>query len=499
MSRERTSARAAGFVLALLFAACGSDGERGSDPAPADPGTPTPGVIDPGSPNVFGKVFLGTVARPALDHEIWIVDHTAPGYTRHLIADDGTFSEPVTRFITNHVYTFHVVKDLRLLADVDLAPSTAGTQSALRYAGGYGFNMGEVVVPLTRGGEIDTAAASPPGLVGGGFSLVMNAAVTLDRYPLPPLLSRLDLGGSLVVLDPATLLHAFYLRSANPTLYAQELASHARLRLQATSIQEGELTRVVALEGGSWLPTARLALNDESDYSGAPLWSTTSFDVKAIDAKSFEASVYPGQRLAPSPLLIVKAQPDDGPQLVVPRVARPLVGLPPLLTAIAANGGVPAAIDYASTTATNGLTRPFCQTGAVTMTLAAPLDLAGIAIPGATLELIDVYLDYYGIVDGKTTKLVHRVADLPAAYQSAFEDPAVSDVTRSWSPTEARFRFARGTTSQVAPTVDVRIPAELMLNGVDGAGVFRTRMRVYFRSATGAAEAGVAIWLKRPC
>lgn len=484
-------------LLALVAFSCGRGGDSsGSDDDEESP--PTGGVLQPGAKSVTGLVLLST-GLPAKGYELWLVDHTAPSFIRQPLDDSGAFTMPLAYFIENHVYSLHLVRDYVYLGDVDFSPANAGTQAAIVYAGGYGFDTGTMTVALDAHGKIDRAAMALQAQVGGGFALKADEDGTLAAYPVPTGAAAVGIGSRLVVLDPSTLLHSFYRSNQNAALYAKDLAALSRIGLGLTAKDDGGMERVFVAEGGKWLKSARQPPTDDASPADSPFWSTAGYEGAKIDGTHMSASAYVGALPDEGTMVVLRTQPTGGTQASVPRALPRVLGQPPQVMAADVSGGTPSVVDYASDTAVNGVTKPFCQTGDVTLTLAPPTTLAGAAVPGTVLEIIDVELDYYGLAAGKSTRLVPTADQFAAPYNTGVEDTELSDITRNWDPTRQRVRFTLGATAGAATTHTIKFWKELAPAGLGGLGVANIRLRIYYRSESDATEGGTVVWLTHSC
>lgn len=487
-------------ALSCLIVACGSSGDDSSgDAPPEDPPVQGPlGVAQP-AVTLTGSLYLGDTGTPAAGYELWILDHSDGGMGRFPVGTAGEIAVPLSIFRVGHRYTFHVVKGDRLLGDLDFGASTDGAQATLIYDGGYGFDLGEVIANVTSRGNVDV---EDPGLgaeMGGGFSLDVDSTATFATLPPPDGVESIHFKSQLVVFDPVTLLYAFYHRDTYPERYAEALLDQSRIVVSLSTRSKHTVSRFYLYEGGQWLDASRLAASGADGSRGeAPLWSTSGHFVPEAGSKSFFASVYTGALLPENSFALFRVQPASGATLTVPRLLGRVHAVPPKPTAIALDGGTPAAIDYAlpepstgtdsstdtatdtatetatdtatstsTSTATmlgslqdetlererpqrvsadqteentaatpQGLLTPFCYADhGVTVDYAPPLDEDGEAIVGARYGVVAVVLDYYGVGDdGRNTLLETAVEDFPGDFAAAYTDPAATDPSRSWDP-----------------------------------------------------------------
>lgn len=477
-----------------LVVACGQDGDN-ADPAPVET-EPTGGTVDPEVRSVTGAFFLGSTATPATGYELWLVDQTAGETVRSTLAKDGSFSLPIETFTEDHVYSLHLVKNHVLIGSVDLSPE-AGTQAAFYYGGGFGFSIGEVVVAVDPYGRIQMGASELVGNLGGGFALRQGETGAFDDFPRPKGVEFASLGSQLVVTDPAIVLHSFYLADANPRLYARDLAALSRLGVVVGLEKEKDWARAYVLDAGAWLRTSRVPPADDVPSASSPFWKASSYNLTKTDEDTYEVSIYTGEAPRTGSIMTFKMQPAKGTQLNLQRALGVVIGQPPAVLGAAADGGVPVAIDYTTTTGPNGLTRPLCQVDAVTVELAPPKDMDGDVIVG-DFDRIDVEIDYYGLAGGKTTKLKTTGTEFAAPFNKVHPSTYAGFDT-SWTPSKTRLRFALEAADRAAATHTVQVPKALFPAKLGKSAVYRARLRLYYRSSTSATEAATILWLEKSC
>ncbi len=488
------------WSLALLFAvwSCGrgGSGKSGDDD---DDGGGGGGVVQPGAKDVSGHFFYGTTATPAFGSEVWAFDLTDVTRSVYSLGEDGSFTVALTSYHEDHVYSFHLVRDFQLIGDVDLSAASAGAQTAFTYQGGYGFDLGDVVVPLDRHGGIDVSAGPLSGAVGGGFSLLNAVDGTFAKFPLPSYVTTVSVGSQLDVTDASVLLNSFYKRATNGSAYGRDLASWSRVGVLIVTADADTLDRTFADEGGNLLKAARLASSTDSPARDSPLWSATAFELVKQGDRHWRAGAYVGTLPNLQSILVLKVTPKTGPQATVPRAIDVLVAMTPQVVAASTSGNTPTAIDYTSPTAANGLTKPYCQTGDVTLTLQPPLDQNGASIPATRLNAIDAEFDYFPDLVGEVGAISPDAAHLGAPYNKAHTGTDLPDITTVWDPALYRLRFELGTTAGGATSQTIKVPATFFPSSVGGTAVGKVRLRLYYRSETDATEGGVVFWLDKTC
>lgn len=485
------------MVCSLLFN-CGKEGgeETKSQPAP----TPTPGIVDTSIKTIAAMVYVGDTTHPAKGYELWTLDHTGATFRRDLVSDTGSVSLPTGAFTVGSVYTMHLVKDGLLIADVDLS-AAAAVQAAFTYLGGPGFDLGNLILDADEQGALDLTQTSVRGVIGGGFSAQPESTKSFQTFPAPAGLTRLAIGSQLYVFEPSSLLHSFYQRAQNPTLYAQDLASYSRVGIHINAASADIIRAAQLEEAGPWLTAARLALADDDPPRGAgALWSASDFKIAAADKKDFSASVLAGALLPSRSMILMRVRiGDTDPDYLVPRMLGAVVAVPPLLQSIDLGSGTLAAVDYTATSGANGLTRPFCRAGALRLGVVPPKDDAGLVISASLLDTIVVAPDYYGVAaNGKVLALAVTPGDFPLAWQASATD-TIGDSQRLWDPSASRFTITLGTADAARAVQVLPFPADLFMASVASGGVAYVRLRIYFKSAAGATESAFAVWFNNTC
>lgn len=450
--------------------------------------------MEPTPSSVAGHLYVTDASTPASSgYEIWLLDHTAPSLLRGVVGADGGFAFPLTSFTATHSYSLHAVKDFRELGAVDLAPSTSGVQALMTYQGGYGFDAGDLILTKDALGRVAPGAQNLTGALDGGFSLAPSGSAAISDLALPSFVKTLTVASELRIFDPLVLLEAFYGRASAPTSFARELAAHSRIHVRA----EGSMQKLNVAEAGDWLPSTRLATGVETTRDASPLWSATAY---AATGTPLEASAFVGAPLAPASLVLMRILPQEGAQAIVPVAIPHWVAVPPQVTHVAPSGGTRVAVDYASRTAANGLTRPFCATGAsVPVTIAAPRDESDAAWSEDIAPVIELAFDYVATgADGRATAVSVDAAAYGPAFRAAFDD-TVSGVKRSWNPATRVFTLTMPSASAAATSFDLTLPSELLIDTAGGTAITRIRTAITARYPKSGAIATSVVWLARGC
>jgi len=483
--------------IATWAIGCGhkGDGGGGDGPAPGNGGTVQPEVKD-----VSGTFVIGNAAQPAKGYELWIYDLTAPSIIRNPLDDQGKFSLALSQFTLGHTYSFHLVQNFLLIGDIDFSDATPGIQAAFTYQGGYGFDLGEIIVPLNKHGEVILGSGSLIGKVGGGFGLATTVDATFDKYPLPKFVTSVKFGSQLYVMDAETLLYSFYNRGQNPAPFAEDLRRLSRFGLSAVEAAPDGVTRARVSQAGDWLVGARQSSADDVPPEGAGLWSIGADEIPRIDKLNYGISIYSDGLPVENSLAIVSLRPGDGgPEAAIPLRVPRILSFPPKLAAVSGSGGAAGAVDYSSTASSNGLTRPFCQSDEVVLDLAPPLDLQGAPVPATILNVIDVYFDYYTAAAGTTTHLTVTPDLLPAPYNAVLVDTALPGLQRSWDPAGLHLNIALSAPVVASPVPEIRLWSALFPPTIGGKSVTKVRLKVYYNSTKEGTSGAIVVWFRKDC
>lgn len=493
-----------GGILVAGFFVC-SCGKKGSSSGGGDDGNDDSagGVVEQDIRQVTGKFFLGTKAKPAASYAVWLVDQTNGAYFSRLLGEEGAFTFELDDFTEGHIYSLHLVDpDFREVGALDLSSLNAGTQAAFTYGGGYGFDLGEMVVDLTARGDINFTAPGLKGAIGGGFSLRTSSVVGLMTTPLPKSVTSFTISDQLVVFDPAAVLYSFYNRTSYPSLYAKDLATYSRIGSVVTQSAIGSVSRVFIenlTDAGSWLAGSRLAANPYLGPQSSSFWGKSDFSWTA-EGNAFSAYVYSGRFLPKDTIVVATVRPSEGAQERVVRKISVGISMIPKVTALDVVGGGLVNIDYSAATGSNGLTRPFCLSATdPRFGIMRPLDQDGAELGIDSLSAIEFAFDYFSTQDGTDTLLNAVAADFPATFQAVVQDTLATGAIRSWDPATLTAVIAPPSSPAPGASYDVSLQNQLFLTSIGGKSVAKIRLRVTFGSPDSALRAGTVIWLKIGC
>lgn len=500
----------------LVFClACGSKGESSNEQAP--PSDASTGAIGSGLTPVAltGTVAFSDDEEVSPEYEVWILDHIDGGSARFSLNASGNLKIPLNIFKVDHLYSFHIAKQHRIVANFDFSTATDGAQSGLVYDGGYGFDFGKVSINRNRLGEVDIANPGVTALYGGGFRLDNRTDLGLASLPPPVGVEFFDVVGQLNVFDPVDLRYGFYRRDHNPMGYSDGLREYSRFIVSLKSRFPGTILSLSVLEADNWLAGSRVASADSNASRGSSsLWSAADYKVSAINETNYSSSIFIGEALRSDSFAVFKILPQYGPTLLVPRLIQKMMAVPPLLKAVSLEGGVPLSIDYSSDVmlqsanknelsgAADGLLVPFCfQEKAIRLAYEPPRDFNGNLMVGPRYGLVDLAIDYYEETsEGRLLQLKVSAQDFSQGFSQKLIENIAPNITRQWDPELATVRFiwADSEASALVNPIMQVMPQVFPLT-VGGKFVNAIRVRTYFRHKDHPGEAASAFWMRRGC
>ena len=493
--------RAHSILLTLLLpvaVACSGSGTGGSDDGEGDDDGGTDGVVTDEPTAVTGQFFLGDQTTPAEGHEIWVIDHDDGSYLRQDLDPTGAFSIPIERFVEDHVYSLELVRGYQSLGPIDLSAPNDGVQSGFLYEGGFGFDLGKVVLALDDYGRYDPDAGSLLARVGGGFSLSNQSALSLAAIPLPEDVNGVSMSSDLTVTDPQTVLSAFYRRSDYPDLYQRAVAEGTRVQFEVTTERNDMYDGVEMLQAGDWLNGSRLSASPATAWATAPRWIDSAFKFTQTAKKTYKGSAFAGRALPVGSLAVVQLRPKSDAGYQVPAILQQAFTMIPKVSAVGFNGAGTAAVDYESSSALNGLTRAFCRTGDVSLVVEPPLDESGGVIDAANIQAINATFDYFGLAGNRSVELKAAVADFAGDFDDVYTDSPNADLTRTWDPETRTVTLEFSAAGFALPTQDFDLWSELFLTEAGEGSVFSIRVRLTYQLTDGSTAATV-IWFSEDC
>lgn len=485
----------------LSFASCGDDGNNNDDHTG---GSPPPTSVSPPTSQplttVKGRVVLGSKETPAVGYEIWVLDHTDGSYGRFHCDGNGAFSIPLSIFRVDHEYTLHISTLDNLLAQLNWGSAATTLASALKYAGGYGFEVDTIKIPTNSRGEPavpnNTLTAQP----GGGFTLSSRLLAFRD-LPAPAGIDFANVGSQLDVLDPYTLLNSFY-RQQTDTAMTKALTELSRVQLVVTTTADNLLLLAALEQTGDWLKASRIAQDQNANHSDSPLWETQSYNIQKLGPSKFASSIFSGTLLKPSQFVSIRLTPPSGPLFALPRPVGRVFLQPPKVTAIGFGNNKASDIDYNAGSGENGLSTPFCySSGAATLVYTMPASTDQVYFSAQDLPIIEVLPTYYAIsADGRSVAVAVGAEHYTGDYQAISESTLEEGLTKRWDPTVATLRLTWD--ADHAPALssgELIVPEALLLKKVKDAKIVSIRLALRMKDKQEVMQTTSALWLDLDC
>lgn len=487
------------FLLPLVLTTglwgCGKNGDNNADDGqePTDDG----GTIDDNPRDVTGRFFFDNTDNPVAGFDLVLADWNALTMKTYTTRTDGSVTIELNEFKESGLYSFHLISSDRKIGDLDLSAVNSGLQSAFVYRGGYGFALGDIIIPKDDRGIISVPISGLTAAVGGGFSLSGSTeALRIENFPKPDLVSSFDVMPSLIVSDPRDIYYGFL--NVLDTLETERvLIKYNALSFRSVGKNADEVARIFVSREASWQGVAKLLPEDFSPLVSAVFWHTTSLYLTQ-DGINFSAEVLPGLSLL-NRLIFLKVEGKEPPQFEIPRMVTTGYSRPPLLTSISLTGGSPATIDYSDASIENGLSIPFCHTtGDVVGIFSVARDLADAAVDGTVLNQAVLSLDYYSQASGVTTK-IDGTNSLSAPYDRDIAEAVDGIYLREWNAGGKSLIRTMTTASSALSLHSLTVPSELLPASFGGKTVTRTRVKVLFKGKNHSGKSGSVFWLKKGC
>jgi hypothetical protein len=489
--------------LGVVTQSCGTFGnEEDGDAGDSDDDSTTTPDTGTSTNYVTGLFQLDEDETPAAGYQIWILNHSERSFVSIDLDEFGAFSRSVRDFQNSSIYTIHLVnKDYVEIGMLDMSAAAEGVQGAITYNGGLGFNMGTVIVNIDSKGVVDEDSTGLDVKVGGGFSVSTSSTIDFKSFPFPEYATKIDLESELTVFEPSKLLNSFYLRDTNTESYSLALAENSRIYGFVASTAEDGISSASVFRSGDWLSSARIAPNTYSNPDEGALWSVSSYNFTAPNSSTFEANIYSGRVVKKNTILLVSISPNSESQpFIGPTVLRYSFSMTPKLDAISVTGGTPSEIDYTSSSAENGLTRPFCVTTSdLVFDLDPPEDADGTAVTHTVLDTIQIDYVYYYLKSSKLTAVSPDASDYGGDFGEDYSDTSLADITRNWDVSEQSATFTLGTTAGASSPRQVTAWGDLLLDTADGKTVDKIELRIYFKHSADLQRSGIVVWLDPDC
>jgi len=430
-------------------------------------------IHDTGLTKVQGMIKTGGGTPSGL--AVWLLDLTAGKRIVSALNQAGEWSFPIGAFVIGHDYAFHIFDaDSVRLAIYDFSPNS-GLQGAVRYAGGYGMDLGVINLPLDSFGLIDISflVLNPPRTeISGGFSLNPLKTGSISELTLPDFINsdQSGFGHSLICNIPTDVLNGFYLREEKPSVYQLALNKFSGFFIKLVPVSGVFFKQLWAAIPVNWMMSARKKTDLFSSYYSAVPWESTKRLLVA------QAGIIEGDFVLPKlPCLGCGMDYYLGREsvakdvLVTQGIARRIFMIPKLVGLSQATTVFP--IDYTSTSLENGLTRPFKLVSSVhdvELLIHRPILETGEVATDQRIIMIKL------IYSQSADEVLPEATDFLPPYQSSFQTTSMGwDVSKNI----LSFNVPVGLSSD-----QLKIPKEVLLpsrNDIDNL-----RFEIVYESST---------------
>lgn len=494
--------RCKSFFLSFVVIAtlgCGSEGSSGDG---SDKPSDDPQSIPDDPADVIGTFRLGTTTGdPPRNHDLWVVNHNRSTFQRYPVDSGGGVTVPLEDFQEAHVYSFQLIEpsDVRVAA-LDFSARLDGRQARIRYGGGYGFDFGTLVLPLTARNTIDRSGSWNAVSLGGGFSLAKDASQAFANLKPPQPVKSWKVGSYLSITNPEVLLRAFYRRDENPDLFASELARNTRIFVGGRAKKKESVTSPRLVGNASWKTGARFAATLDKTWSQASRWADSRYRFPTEKAPAFSGYIYPGRLPKENQILVFEFLVSDGPRKTLPRILQTVFSTPPRVTHISLDGTSPSPIDYSANDVQNGLTEPFCfRQDDVSLVVEAPLDGNGDSTSLEEVPRVEVTLSYFAIEKGRTSRKKPSAESFPAEFRDRRADTPSSGVTRTWDPETGTLTLDLEDAAFGQSSLEVSLWQELFLSSIEGVDIAKTQLRLGYTASGSLRRSEGVVWISTEC
>jgi hypothetical protein len=483
------------LVLALtLLSACGKDGNSSPDGGSGG-GIGGGGDIGNDPRDVTGSFFFESEETPAVGVELVLSNWTDLSMRTYPVKSDGGIVLALTEFQEGQIYSLHLINEDQKVADLDLSIN-AGLQSAFVYRGGYGFDLGQIIIPKDGRGIILVPDSGLEANIGGGFSIDDSSELSLEGFPEPSFTTETDVKPSMIVSDAADL----YYGILNPldSLEIERVRSrYSALSFRVNAKSEDSVVRSFISRISDWYKGAKIIPDEFASDSSTAFWLNTDYALTQ-DGTIFSADVVTGEEVV-NKLIYLKVEGKDPPQSERLRVVSSSYSTPPYLEGVSLIGGVPSAVNYGLPSLTNGLTTPFCHaSGDVVLDVLPPKDMNNEPVLGDVLDIIEMRIDYYHQQGGVAT-LLDPASALIAPFDQDIDAAVVGNYTESWQATSKMKVFAMSAASALLTKHRLILESALFPTTLGGKTVSRIKVKMLFKNKNHPGKSGSVIWIRKDC
>lgn len=480
------------LCMFFLLTGCGKDGDRSSSDG-TEPGSS--GVFDNNPRDISGSFFIGDKSKPATGYELLLLDWASGNILSYPITANGSVKVDLKEFVENRTYSFHLVRGDEKVSDIDLSQVNPGLQSGFQYRGGYGFSLGDVVVPVNQFGLLTPPDSGVTANLGGGFSLTGSARDRrLEGLTAAGLTEDLQVEPMLIIPKPDELFYG-YLHPLDPAEVAAIKARYDGISVRAFEASEGSIVRIFSSRLSGWQASTRVLPSAFATIQETKSWMSSSYHIER-SGTSFSADLLPGLSLA-GRILFLRVEGKIPPQRDLPRVMHPGFSRPPVIDALSINAGSMVNVDYGDLDAQNGLIRPFCHdSGSVQIKVSAPHLASGDAATGSYFDHIQLMPEYYTQESGVTKRIDSALA---APYNVDIAEVQSGDYLMSWEAASKSLTFSLSDQVMTHESHVLEVPAGLFPSALAGKVITRVKMRILFKATSHPGKSGSVYLFRKAC
>jgi hypothetical protein len=484
------------FVLPLVFvliAGCGKSGDNSSKDGGG--GNNDGGDIGNDPKEVTGSFYFETTEIPAIGVELVLSNWTDLSMRTYPIKNDGSVTLALSEFAEGQVYSFHLIIDDQKVADLDLA-TTSGLQSGFVYRGGYGFDLGQIIIPKDSRGIILVSDSGIEASIGGGFSIDDDNGLTLEGFPAPIFTSEAAVMPSMIVSDAADLYYGI-LNPLDSIEIERVRSKYSALSFRVNAKSTDAVVRSFISRTSDWYKGAKIIPSEFASSSSAVFWLNTDY-MLTQNGTVFSADVVTGEEVV-NKLIYLKVEGKDPPQSELLRTVDSSYSTPPYLEGINLTGGIPTVLDYDLPSLTNGLTTAFCHaSGSVVMDVFAPSDKDSVPVLGDILDTIEMSLDYYSQQGGVASQIA-PTSPLIAPYDKDITATVVGNYTESWHAELKAKTFVMNSAAALLSKHRLTLESTLFPTALAGKTISRIKVKILFKSRNHPGKSGSVFWIRKDC
>ncbi len=480
------------LALTLLFA-CGKDGDGSSDDGGGGGGEG--GDIGNDPKNVTGRFFFESTSKPATGVELVLSNWTDLSMRTFTVKSDGSILVALSEFAEGQVYSFHLIDGDQKVADLDLSTNT-GLQSAFAYQGGYGFDLGDVLIPKDSRGIVLVPDTGLEANIGGGFSIDEGSGLMLEGFPVPSFATEVDVQPSMVVSDAVDLYYGV-LNPVDAFEIERVRSRYSAISFRVKAKSADSVVRSFIGRVSDWYKGAKVISIEFSPESSTVLWLSSEYALNK-NGTTFSADVITGENVV-NRLIYLKVEGEEPPQAERVRIVNTSYSTPPYLEGVSLVGGVPFIINYSLPTITNGLTTPFCHSaGDVVLDILPPKDMDTDAVLGDALDSVELRIDYFNQKDGITSQIA-ATTPLVAPFDSDIAAVTVGDYSESWQAATKVKTFVMGAGASSLTKHRLTLKSALFPALLGSKSVSRIKVKILFKNSNHSGKAGSVFWIRKDC